>query len=159
VGGKVRIWSIATGVESTAFVAHDSDVVCLAFSPDGQLLVTADTGGAVRLWDATAKRKRRGQMDERIGRTVSALAFSPDGKRVAAGSSGEVRVWDIDANTVHAFQVQIPRGRSTATLEQTDAVAFSPDGRFLMAAGQSNPEIVIWELDSGNVARTLVPAP
>jgi WD40 repeat protein/beta-lactamase regulating signal transducer with metallopeptidase domain len=62
--------------------------------------------------------------------TVGAVAFSPDGKRLAMaagwiGTSGEVRIWDVD------------KGRTVATVRtprHVRSVAFSPDGKILASA-------------------------
>ena len=58
------------------------EVLSVAFSPDGQSLAVASSGGLVRIWDIKTKRELR-RWDH--AETVYAIAFSPDGRFVAAG--------------------------------------------------------------------------
>src|SRR5262249_38218055 len=65
----------------------------LALSPDGALLAQAD-GTGVRVWDLEVN-KELGRLAGHQG-AVTALAFSPDGRRLATGSSDTtVLVWDV----------------------------------------------------------------
>jgi len=63
----------------------------LAFSPDGTWILT--NTGEVILWDATSGTSRR--MLARVGGSVVAIAFSPDGRTLAGGTgNGRVLLWD-----------------------------------------------------------------
>ena len=82
----------------------------------------------------------------RLGKgTVGQVAFSPDGRWLAVGSS--VGVYVYEAATL----------RETRRFE-TDAwvssVAFSPDGR-LLASGSGDQTVIVWEVRTGERVRTL----
>lgn len=68
------------------------------------------------------------------------MACSADGKKIAAaGDNGAVTVWDLPSGTL-----LLTLGKD---LQSDDAVAFSPDGRYVMGATQSR-HILSW-LKSG----------
>jgi len=102
--------------------------------------------GVLKLWDASSGKvlftAKIGS--QRYGRVLS-VAFSPDGKYLAAGLGsynrgghwGEVRAWDIRAKPVR--EISIFDGPAAI-----GAVAFSPDGR-LLAAGDSEGTLRLWE--------------
>lgn len=116
----------------------NSEIVSLAFSPDGKTLAGGDDAGNVTLWDVDSRTVRytlRGH-----SRGVYALAFSPDGRILASASggrwlqtSGEVKLWDTDSGQVHA------------TLDgYTAPLAFRPDGLALAAGLDQERKIAIW---------------
>jgi WD40 repeat protein/energy-coupling factor transporter ATP-binding protein EcfA2 len=49
---EIQIWDVQTGKSIDGFRAHPDAVEAVLFSPDGSLIATAGTEGAVRLWAA-----------------------------------------------------------------------------------------------------------
>ena len=49
---QVKLWSLATRQEVASLPGHERNIFAALFSPDGNLLVTADYEGAVRVWAA-----------------------------------------------------------------------------------------------------------
>ena len=101
---QVRTWKPnGDGKQVAAGGGHAADVFKLALNGAGDLLATGSADKTVRLWSAdklTATKTLSG-----LGDYVFALAFSPDGKRVAGGAyNGEVRVWNVaDGKELAAF--------------------------------------------------------
>jgi WD40 repeat protein len=117
------------------------DVLSLGFSPDGRFLA-AGAFDTVSVWDVDT-----GQivavLPDHQG-SVSALAISPNGHWVVAGTRGEhaaVSLWDIESRKL------VRRFPSPARYSDvTRAVAFSPDGQTLAAVGLDR-KIHIWKTE------------
>ncbi len=101
---ELRGWSpTGEGKQTKAGPGHADEVFRLALHPATNTLATASADKTVRLWDAAKlqpKRTLAGLPDH-----VYAVAFSPDGTRVAGGAyTGDVRVWAAaDGKVVAAF--------------------------------------------------------
>jgi serine/threonine-protein kinase len=74
--------------------AHQGDVYCVTYSPEGGTLASAGKDGMIRLWDSATLRLRK---ELRSGQgEVNEVVFTPDGKTlISAGDDGTVRLWDI----------------------------------------------------------------
>jgi RNA polymerase sigma factor (sigma-70 family) len=135
--GDVLLWDAATGRELRRLEGHRRQVHGVAFAPKGDRLV-AGGEAAARVWDV-ATGKTLHTLDVEGG--VSAVAFSPEGRLVAAGTArGAALVWDADTGKpVHQL-----RGEGN----YVHALAFSPDGRALLSAVTNRP-VAVWDVATG----------
>ena len=112
-----------------------ASVEAMAFSPTGRLLATAMS--TVKLWNA-ASRKQAVVLTGPPCRHAKALAFSPDGKILAAtGRRGRIRLWDTATGRELIFGGKGLVGAGAS-------LAFSPDGRRLVSGGQ------LWDVATGH---------
>ena len=120
------------------------------YSPDGGKLAIAGEGGQLRLLDAGTLRPLAPDL---IGlrATSQAVAFSPDGRLLAAGQNetgsmpGDVRVWDVGGR---------PRLLPVRFRAPAGSLAFSNDGREL-AAATLEKGTTIRDVPSGRLVRRL----
>src|SRR4051794_26492752 len=147
----VFLWTGAALAAPPAQVAP-VQIYSLAWRPDGAMIAV---GGykETRLVDA-ATRKPVGTLTG-SAEAVRALAFTRDGKRLAAAGGlparkGEVLIWDVTAQTVSAAPALKIAGHSDCIY----AVAFSPDSATLATAGYDKV-IKIWDAATGKELRTL----
>ncbi|MBS0198255.1 MAG: protein kinase [Planctomycetes bacterium] len=133
--GVIRVISIETGAVTRTLPAHERAIDFCHLNSAGDTLVSySGVEGVCKVWDWN-----RGIMSTRvdgIGRTT-AIAVSPDGKRLVAGSSmGGFPVWDLST------------GRKIISLGQvsgqTLAAAFSPDGGTIASCGTDHA-LRLWE--------------
>jgi WD40 repeat protein len=120
-------------------------LTAIALSPSGALLASASALGVISLWDAasgTAFLPLRGHLSG-----VRAMAFSPDGARLASADLGApeladsaVKVWDLETG----LEVHSLGEHSLVT-----AIAWSPDGKRL-ATGSRESTVKIWDGGSGD---------
>ena len=143
--GAVRIWSTEKtelGAPGT-YDLQPVEVNDVAFSPDSRLLALARNQGSVRIWD-TARNQQAGELRV-CDSAVTAVAFSGDGKYVAAAGRCPGKIWQVDG-----FQ-------ETAALPDSqhaiNALAFSPDGRFLIE-GADEGTVIVLETAGWKMVRT-----
>ncbi len=134
-------------------------MMSVAISPDAKLIAAGSVDGHVRLWrtrDGALRQIFRGS-----GEKVASVAFSPDGKWLAAGFcaqkdkqyyhscvQGAVWIWRVgDGEIVYKLQ---------GHKDEVTALSFSPDSRWL-ASASADKTVRVWELsdDEGRLALTL----
>ncbi|QJW92811.1 sigma-70 family RNA polymerase sigma factor [Frigoriglobus tundricola] len=123
-------------------LAHGSEVLAIAVSPDGRVATTGP-GSEVRIWNGDATPGPRCVFPG----GGAAVTFAPNGKTLAAaGYDGAVRVWDAVTGTL--------RHTLTGHGDSAQAVAFSPDGAVLASAGEDG-RVRLWDAATGRSLRDL----
>jgi WD40 repeat protein len=122
----------------------------VAFSPDGNTLLTGSTGGPARLWDiATMQEIRRFEPMDRNAdpfggtapRAVNRAVFSPDGRLVLCGTGFVLSTWDVRSGQ----QVREFQGENT----NADRAVFSSRGQYLLAGANWSAPVQMWDVQSG----------
>lgn len=94
--GAVLVWDIESGRVLYELLEHSSYVLDVEFQSQGKgegLIASCDMIGSIRLHDATTG-EVKGAFRETNG--AFAIAFSPDGSRLASASLGAtITLWDV----------------------------------------------------------------
>lgn len=151
----IRLWNMKSQLGQSFEPGHTETIVCVAFSPDGNLLASGGWDGAVRVWNIDANElflTIHPPETNAFGgsfHAVTGVVFSPDGTLLAAaGMDGTIQLWHI------------PEKRLVTTFEtggrQTYHMAFSPDGALLATPGEDfDGNVLIWDVATGNRRATL----
>jgi WD40 repeat protein len=152
-GGEALVWAMDSGkpVGQPLSLDGDGEISWFAFSPDSGRVVAGGKGGA-RVWDVSTAGPVSPPLQP--GDRVSAVALSPDGRRVAVGTiSGTARVWDVRSGepVTPAFGTR----RATISLDHKldiRRLEFTTDGRYLLTAAGQDPvdhEVRCWDAATG----------
>ncbi|KAE9406010.1 hypothetical protein BT96DRAFT_876203 [Gymnopus androsaceus JB14] len=138
----VRIWNAKTGEAiGEPLEGHTHFVSSVAFSPDGERIVSGSYDQTVRIWNAKTGRAI-GEPLKGHTHFVSSVAFSPDGERIVSGSNDQtVRIWN--AKTGEAIGEPL-EGHT----DYVRSVAFSPDGERIVS-GSNDETVRIWNAQTG----------
>lgn len=139
----VMLWDLRDGHEVRRFQGHKLSVSSVAFSPDGNQVLTGSCDSTVRLFDRLTGKEihcLRGHKG-----IVMSVAFGPRGRLALSGGwDGTVRVWDLDkGKEITRFE-----GHSSKVW----CVACSLDGRWGLSGGE-DCVVHLWDLHSGEEVR------
>src|SRR6185503_10155197 len=93
--GKIRLFDFASGRLVALLDGHENIVLALAFSPDGQRLISGSQDKTAIIWDVETRRP----LDRLTGHgdAINAVGFTPDGTRAVTGSfDHELRLWHVE---------------------------------------------------------------
>jgi WD40 repeat protein/transcriptional regulator with XRE-family HTH domain len=146
--GSLRLWDLDRRVATRTLAGTSAHRIAL--SPDRRLLVTSQ-GEVVDLPSVTKATGRHGPGE------TTALAFSPDGRHLAAGDdTGATVLWD--GRVQRRLGVLTPPGTTVHDYGKlVTALAFSPDGTML-AAGSGDGSLQLWDVASREPIGSPLPA-
>jgi WD40 repeat protein len=102
----IQVWDVITGkVLARPFKGHTNAVRSVAFSPDGQHIVSGSFDQTVCVWDSQTGQVVAGPFTGHTG-WIWSVAFFPNGQQIVSGSDDQsVRVWDVKTGqmTVESF--------------------------------------------------------
>jgi RNA polymerase sigma factor (sigma-70 family) len=149
-GGRQMAWSeaealvladAATGKEIRRWPAHEGHIAPLTFAPDGKTLASAGSDKRIRLWDVHTGTEIRSM--EQLG--VSRLAYSADGKRLAAAYGWHKDIWSWDPAT----------GQQLGKWQANVLAALDPGVRVAAVGDRKDKVLRLIDLAKGKVLHVL----
>lgn len=178
----IKLMDVASGTTVRSMGGKaPTEAKLLVFSPDGKLLATGSSEGAIELWDV-AKGAQVGSL-VRHADLIDSVAFSPNGKTfVSVGKDDTIKLWNVTKNPpvkslVRQAQANDPTSdamaqlsrqlaritdqtqkampnKTTWTANMGSSIAFSPDGK-LLANGNSDGTVKLWDAERGTQLKSL----
>jgi WD40 repeat protein/serine/threonine protein kinase len=145
-----KVWKIGTDNNGLTIHVHgptDGPFVSVAFSPDGQRIVTGIGNGTAKVWDATSAQELITLRGHTAG--IGSVAFSPDGHRILTGSSDRTAgVWDVtNGNRLLSL---------TGHKDEIYTASFFPDGQRLVT-GSFDGTVRVWTATNGRELLVIQP--
>jgi len=134
-----------TWAEVTTLGGQEESVYCLAFSPNGQSIVSGSRYGKVKLWDVS---KGEELMTWNLKPAIRSVAFSPDGKRIIACDDETIQLWDVASGE----ELMKLIGHEDIII---NTVVFSPNGKLIASSCQEDGTARIWDATTGHELLTL----
>lgn len=131
-GASTQLHPRVIRVAAQTLRGHAAPITRLEFTPDGQLLISGDAAGGLRVWHVAGGEAGRLLHDLTGHHTaaVTGIACHPEERLFVTSSLDRtLRVWDMDAQPGTCIGVHGPEGR-----REVRAVAFAAAGRALLAA-------------------------
>lgn len=188
--GVITLWDLKTLEGMDIEIPERGDMLSgAAFSPDGTQLASVSATGRIYFDPGTGEslstRTHMGESqviltDVKTGNQVATFkapqgrmpreaqfAFSPDGKKIALGGSGNIRVWNTVVTDTDVFldipltedvppnqngDGELPLGLPPHGLHhfavEVSALVFTPDGKKLIS-GAMNGQVQMWDAEIG----------
>jgi WD40 repeat protein len=131
------VWLLTPDIHQYARKGYDN-ILCVSFSPNGNLVLTGSSDKTAKLWDTEGNliQTFKGHLSP-----VLSVAFSPDGESILTGSSDlTARLWDLKGNTIQKF---------TGHKNSVNSAVFSPDGKNILT-GSGDSTAILWDF-KGNI--------
>jgi len=156
-GNSVKLWDAETGKElRTLVLGNSKGGMAVSFSPNGNNLAVGTFDDVIRIYNVNNGREI---LTLRSQKSISSIAFSPDGSKIASvsGSFGDstAKIWNTTNGNLLINQTlgRINRlsGRPIASMT---SVKFSPNGNAIIIADRYSG-IIILDANNGRIIRTI----
>jgi WD40 repeat protein len=136
LSNRVKIFDVSLGKELFDLGGHKNSVRGVAFSPDGRLLASVAADDSLRVWDVSSGKLL--QALDNLGYEQN-LSWSPDGRQLASGGRGIVRVWETGTWTLRQLN-------GFSADNGIKVVGWTGDSKQLLTIGTYDEALKMWNV-------------
>ncbi|WP_185154035.1 caspase family protein [Fulvivirga sp. M361] len=131
--------TVSQRLETVVQRGHYAAIKSVAFTNDGNYLLSGSRDKTIKLWELATGREIRSYLGHES--TINDLVVTPDGKYFVSSSADKTaKLWEIATGKLIRTYA--------AHKDYMTSVALSPDGKLLVTAGYDQ-EAILWELKTG----------
>lgn len=131
--GMIKVWSFQPGQAVRVlhnFTEHQGQISAIAFSPDGQTLVSSSIDKTIKIWDL-----RTNKLRHTLPASASDVAISPDGTTLASTNLRNITLWNLSDGK--------PINNLPGHTGLVNSLVFNLDGKLI--SGSRDSTIRIWQ--------------
>lgn len=130
---SIKIWDI-NGNLLREIKGHTKEVMALAFSHNGQQLVSGSADGTVKEWEVASGKMVR-SIDAHDG-WVRTVAYNHNSTLIASGGDdGKIQIWNRSNGQLQNSII--------AHSKWLETLSFSPDGKYIVSGGHDNYLVIV----------------
>jgi len=171
-GGAINVWNVENVLNPSIKNPYykklvrsmknigDTEINSVVISPNNRFIAAAVTDNglcyetAVMVWNVDSGMIHH-ELENIVGERCGVVAFSPNGKYIAAGTSSgregeEVIIWNVENGEL--FKILKTNIRDVDNT--VESISFSPDSKYIVT-GNSDKTVKLWNVNEGTVIRTL----
>jgi len=141
---RVRLWDVASGECRSILIGHARGVISIAYSSQGDLLISKDYVDVVRVWEVESGACRH------IMKGDACILLSPTGYHIAIFSTWMekgVELWDVQTGACIR--------RLSGHRGGIGSVAYSHHGDQIVSGGESDKTVRLWDVETGECRQTM----
>ncbi|MCA9062889.1 MAG: protein kinase, partial [Planctomycetaceae bacterium] len=143
--GTLRVWDAQQSIVKWTVDAHQGNIACVRFSPDGKKLLSCGADDFIVIWDSQSG-KILGSIGGNAGGNIQTLAYDRFGMFIASGGADKkIRIWDAE---------QRRQVREMTVNSAAGSISFSHDGRTL-TGGLGNGTVQVWDTATGTLINSI----
>lgn len=154
---SVQVWDLLNKICVNKFAGHSQNIQTIAVAPNYPAIASGAGDGTVKLWEMTDAVADSSNDAPQSITILTSICFSPDGTRIAAGSSAGI-VMICDSRNGSELANFSPSDFVTTELSAESkwvtSVALSPDN-CTVAAGFRDSKVRIWNILTGKLLHLL----
>jgi WD40 repeat protein len=145
-GGQLLLYGLPSGKLLDVVHGHGIAVTDVEFGRDGQAVATGGVDGLAKLWEVERGKLRSALTLRGHRRPVGSVSLDRSASRLFTWTPPSDEAWAWDLSPLGRGEVLTKPGPET---EEHPDIAFTPDGRKLVASSGPEGTVRVWSMDTG----------